>query len=124
MPWRPSGAFTSGGEQREVEGVQTLSAPLLAPAGPQGKRQNRALALQVRELKNLKAGIEEYKNLENLYEEIEVLIELGYEEEDRTVLGEIENLINELGEKLDEVKTKTLLSGPYDSCSAIGRAHV
>jgi len=73
----------------------------------------------LRELKSLKAGIEEYKNLENLYEEIEVLIELGYEEEDRTVLGEIENLINELGEKLDEVKTKTLLSGPYDSCSAI-----
>ena len=30
----------------------------------------------LRELKNLKAGIEEYKNLENLYEEIEVLIEL------------------------------------------------
>ena len=73
----------------------------------------------VRELKNLETDIKEYESLQVLYEEIEILIELGYEEGDRTVLKEIENLINELGGRLESIKTKTLLSAPYDSYSAI-----
>jgi peptide chain release factor 2 len=74
-------------------------------------------------LKSLKDDIETYQRLENQYEEIEMLIEMGYEENDPAVLPEIEAIMTEFQETLDEIRIKTLLSGEYDEDNAIVTLH-
>ena len=68
---------------------------------------------------DLKAIIEEYEALQEDLEEIEVLIELGLEENDESIEKDIEKSIKNLENKIDKVKIKTLLNGEYDSCNAI-----
>lgn len=73
----------------------------------------------VKEARALEADVKDYQSLYELYEDIKVMIELGYEEEDRSLLREIEEMIEELSRRLDKMKTRTLLSGNYDGASAI-----
>ncbi len=75
----------------------------------------------VKEAKNLKDTVEGYKKLEEAYEEIEFMIEMGNEENDPSVIPEIEEMMKEFGEKLDSMRISTLLSGEYDNCNAILR---
>lgn len=70
------------------------------------------------ELRGLQNTLEEYNSLETMYEEMQLLIEMGYEENDESVIPEIEEMLSEFVEKLDEMRIATLLSGEYDSCSA------
>jgi peptide chain release factor 2 len=77
----------------------------------------------MKQLKSLKDDIETYQKLENQYEEIEMLIEMGYEENDPAVLPEIEEIMNEFQETLDDIRIKTLLSGEYDEDNAIVTLH-
>ncbi len=77
----------------------------------------------VKELKNLKDTIETYKKLETSYEDIEVLLEMAYEEEDASLIPEIEDSINKLQKKLEDVRISTLLSGKYDKENAILTLH-
>lgn len=74
-------------------------------------------------LKSLKDDIETYKQLESQYEEVELLIEMGYEEDDASVLPEIEETLNSFQETLDNIRIKTLLSGEYDEANAIVTLH-
>ena len=73
----------------------------------------------LQETKVLKEAIEEHKSLVSDLEEVEILIELGTEENDKSIEAEIENAILELENKINEVKIKTLLSGEYDKNNAI-----
>ena len=73
----------------------------------------------LQETKVLKEAIEEHKSLVSDLEEVEILIELGTEENDKSIEAEIENAISELENKINEVKIKTLLSGEYDKNNAI-----
>ena len=73
----------------------------------------------MREAKNLKDTVEGYRELEQEYEDIQVMIEMGYEEEDASLIPEIQQMIDEFSEKLDKLRIQTLLSGEYDSCNAI-----
>ena len=73
----------------------------------------------LQETKVLKEAIEEHKSLVSDLEEVEILIELGTEENDKSIEAEIENAILELKNKINEVKIKTLLSGEYDKNNAI-----
>ena len=68
---------------------------------------------------DLKGIIAEYEGLKAELEDIEVLIELGTEEEDESIEKDIEKSIKKLEDKIDKVKIKTLLSGKYDSKNAI-----
>lgn len=77
----------------------------------------------VKELKNLKDTIETYQKLESSYEDIEVLLEMAYEEEDASLIPEIEDSINKLQKKLEDVRISTLLSGKYDKENAILTLH-
>ena len=77
----------------------------------------------VKELKNLKDTIETYKKLETSYEDIEVLLEMAYEEEDASLIPEIQDSINKLQKKLEDVRISTLLSGKYDKENAILTLH-
>ena len=73
----------------------------------------------VREAKNLKDTVDGYKHLEQQYEDIQVMIEMGYEENDPAMILEIQEMLDEFVKELEELRTKTLLSGEYDGCNAI-----
>lgn len=68
---------------------------------------------------DLKNIISEYEELNSNLEDIEVLIELGLEEEDESIERDIEKSIKTLEDKIDEVKIKTLLNGKYDANNAV-----
>lgn len=73
----------------------------------------------VREAKNLKDTVATYKGLEQQHEDIKVMLEMGYEENDASLIPEIQEMLNEFIEKLEEIRIQTLLSGEYDRCNAI-----
>ena len=73
----------------------------------------------VREAKNLKDTVDGYKHLEQQYEDIQVMIEMGYEENDPAMIPEIQEMLDEFVKELEELRTKTLLSREYDGCNAI-----
>ncbi len=75
----------------------------------------------VKEAKNMKDTLDEFNHLESLYEDIGVLIDMGNEEEDESLVPEVREMLDELGTKLDAMRLSTLLSGEYDSSSAILR---
>ncbi len=75
----------------------------------------------VKEAKNLKDTVNEYKKLETQYEEIGLMIEMGYEENDPELIPEIEEMLREFTEELDAMRIRTLLTGEYDTCNAILR---
>ena len=75
----------------------------------------------MQELKGLKDTVEEFHELENLNEEIELLIEMGYEENDPAVIPEIEESLTKLQKDLEELRLATLLCDEYDKCNAILR---
>ena len=75
----------------------------------------------VQEAKNLKDTVELYRGLEQEYEDIQVMIEMGYEENDASLIPEIQEMLQEFEEKLEKLRIGTLLSGEYDRCNAILR---
>ena len=77
----------------------------------------------MQELKGLQSQVGEYETMEETYEEIMLLIELGYEENDASVIPEIEEMLGKLSEELEEFRISTLLSGEYDSDNAILTLH-
>ena len=75
----------------------------------------------VQEAKNLKDTVELYHGLEQQYEDIQVMIEMGNEENDASVIPEIEEMLAELEHNLEKLRMETLLSGEYDRYNAILR---
>lgn len=71
--------------------------------------------------KNLKDTVQSYKDLETQFEDIGVMIEMGNEENDPSVITEVEEMLREFKEKLESMRINTLLSGEYDSDNAILR---
>lgn len=71
-----------------------------------------------RELKELQDTLKGFSELETRYEEMQILIEMGYEEDDASVIPEIQELLDAFSEELEELRITTLLSGEYDACSA------
>ena len=74
----------------------------------------------MKEAKNLKDTVEGFKKLETDYEEIGLMIEMGNEENDPSVIPEVE-MIKAFEEKLENLRIGTLLTGEYDSANAILR---
>ena len=75
----------------------------------------------VQEAKNLKDTVELYRGLEQQYEDIQVMIEMGYEEEDPSLIPEIQEMLDEFTRNLEKLRMETLLSGEYDKYNAILR---
>ena len=75
------------------------------------------------ELKNLKDSVEGFKALKQQYEDIEVLLEMGYEENDEALIPEIEEELADFSKKLDALRIATLLRGEYDKDNAILTLH-
>ncbi len=77
----------------------------------------------MKRLKSLKDDVQTYQQLQEQYEEVELLIEMGYEENDPAVLPDIEATLNSFQETLENIRIKTLLSGEYDEANAIVTLH-
>lgn len=77
----------------------------------------------MKELKNLKDVIDEYQHLKVRYEDVQTLIQMGYEENDESLLPEIEEALELFIHDLDELKLRTLLAGEYDKNNAILTLH-
>ena len=75
----------------------------------------------VQEAKNLKDTVDLYRGLEQQYEDIQVMIEMGYEEEDPALIPEIQEMLDEFEHNLEKLRMETLLSGEYDKYNAILR---
>lgn len=75
------------------------------------------------ELNSNKDDVETYRQLEDRFEEIEVLLEMGYEENDASLIPEIEEALKELEENYERIRIKTLLSEEYDKDNAIVSLH-
>ncbi len=77
----------------------------------------------VKELKNIKDVIEEYESLVSEFEDIQTLLEMGYEENDESLIDEIKECLDRFILKFDTLRLSTLLSGEYDKYNAILTLH-
>ena len=77
----------------------------------------------MKELKHLKELVETIQNLYASYDDINLLIEMGYEDEDPSMAREIEEEIRGFETSYEELRIQTLLSGEYDACNAIVTIH-
>jgi peptide chain release factor 2 len=77
----------------------------------------------MKELKNLKDTLEEYNHLKRDYEDVQTLIQMGYEENDGSLIPEIEESLSIFVNDLENLKLRTLLSGEYDKYNAILTLH-
>lgn len=75
----------------------------------------------VREAKNLKDDVDTYRALEQEYDDIQVMIQMGYEENDASVIPDIQEMMDHFAETLEDMRLKLLLSGEYDKNNAILR---
>ncbi len=74
---------------------------------------------KMKTLKNLKDTVELYSSLATQYEDIETLIEMGYEEEDEEMVAEVRGELDSFISTLDDLRISTLLNGEFDKNNAI-----
>ena len=74
---------------------------------------------QMKELGALKDDRDTYRKLVTDVEDMETLIEMGYEDNDESIIPEIRQMLDAFKEEFEEIRIKTLLSGEYDNCNAI-----
>ena len=75
----------------------------------------------VKEAKHLKDTVAEFNRLQNQYEEIGLMIEMGYEENDPAIVPEIQKMVDEFSDELEALRLRTLWTGEYDGNNAIMR---
>lgn len=77
----------------------------------------------LKKIKFLNNKIDKINNLKREYEDLEVLIELGMEADDESVIPEVEKSFRLLKEDLESLRIETLLNGQYDRNNAIFTVH-
>ncbi len=77
----------------------------------------------MKELKNLKDTLEEYRRLQTAYEDVETLLEMGYEEDDASLIPEVQEAMSDFETCFENLRIKTLLSEEYDKDNAILTLH-
>ena len=75
------------------------------------------------ELAALKGGVDTYRDLMAKYEDAETLYEMGIEESDPSMEGDIRAELNLIAEELETLQLEVLLSGEYDANDAILTLH-
>ena len=78
---------------------------------------------KMKEVKSLKDDVATYAALSTQYDDIETMIEMGYEENDPELIPEIDQMMKEFVQTYDDIRMKTLLSGEYDRNNAIVSLH-
>ena len=64
-----------------------------------------------------------YAAMEDALSDIETLIEMADEEDDESLVPEIQLELNSLSEKAEKLQIETLLNGEYDSCNTVLSLH-
>ena len=77
----------------------------------------------MKELKSLQELVKQMDGLNNAHDDILMLMEMAYEENDDSIIPEIKSEIGQFEEQFEELRTQTLLSGEYDPCNAIVTIH-
>ena len=75
------------------------------------------------ELAAFKGGVDTYKNLMAKYEDAETLYEMGIEENDPSMEGDIRAELDLIADGLETLQLEVLLSGEYDANDAILTLH-
>ena len=83
---------------------------------------NKSAAV-VQDCKKLKTTIERYEKLCNDKDDTLTLIDIAEEENDASLLPEVEESFNAFEEEYNALRIETLLSGEYDKCNAILTLH-
>lgn len=100
--------------------IEELEADMEAPGfWDDTEKSQKAM----KELKTLKDAFERYEELRRGLEDAKTLIEMAEEENDVSLVPEVENEINAFEEKLETLRIETLLSGEYDKKDAILTLH-
>ncbi len=73
----------------------------------------------VQENKAVQKTLELWQGLSEQYEELQVLVELVGEENDVSMLPEIELLFGQFGQSIEDVELRQMLSGEHDASNAI-----
>ena len=102
---------------REIEELETKAA---APGFWDNLENSQKVLQKTGKLKNTVAG---YDSLCQSYDDLTVLIELGNEEEDTSLIEEIESGLSDFEKGLSELRLTTLLTGEYDKNNAVITFH-
>ena len=78
---------------------------------------------KMKEVKSLKDDVATYAALSAQDDDIETMIEMGYEENDPELIPEIDQMMKEFVQTYEDIRMKTLLSGEYDRNNAIVSLH-
>lgn len=73
----------------------------------------------MKQLSSMKDDRDTYQRLVSAKEDMETLIEMGYEENDVSVIPEIQEMLDSFKEDFEAIRIKTLLSGEFDTNNAI-----
>ena len=74
---------------------------------------------KMRESKSLKDIVDTMNKLSGQYDDILTLIEMGYEDNDPSIIPDIEEELKQFKETFENIRISTLLSGEYDRNNAI-----
>lgn len=77
----------------------------------------------LKESKSLKEKVERFKRICSEYEDLHVLIDLGIEEQDGSIIKEAETAYYSLSETVEAMRIETLLKGNYDKNNAYLSIH-
>ena len=73
--------------------------------------------------KQLKSKIDGFEKLNSDFDDIMTLIEIGNEEDDKSVIEEVKHLAEDFLGRYEELRISTLLTGQYDKNNAIVTLH-
>ncbi len=76
-----------------------------------------------KELKSMKQDVAAYDSLVSMADDIDTMIELGYEEDDASLIPEIGEMVASFEQTMERVRMKTLLSGEFDAENAVVTLH-
>lgn len=100
--------------------IEELEADMEAPGFWDNPDKSQ---MAMKELKSLKDSFERFEELISGLEDAKTLIEMADEENDLSLVPEVEAEINSFEEKMENLRIETLLSGPYDKNNAILSLH-
>lgn len=80
-------------------------------------------AATLKSVKILKDKLERFDNIKSAYEDLHILIDLGVEEQDATIVDEVLDSLNNLLKSVEALRIETLLVGEFDHSNAILSIH-
>ncbi len=108
------------GYDRLVREIEELEAKASAPDFWDNMEVSQKI---LQKTGKLKGTVEAYDKICATYDDLQVLIEMGDEEEDLSLIEEIETSLTELENNLAALRLQTLLTGEYDKNNAILTFH-